>query len=53
MDDERKEITISEAVVQWGAISQLPNAMHFGQYVKDLETKGYKILYSEDQYGKD
>lgn len=47
--DEPKEITITDAVLQWTEIAQLPDAVHFGQYVKELEAKGYKIIYSGDE----
>lgn len=48
--DEEKIITIDEAIAQWSKISQLPQAVYFGQYIKELEDKGYKIKYSGDKY---
>lgn len=50
MEDKGLTLTIEEVALQWGEISQLPKAMHFGQYVKMLESKGYTILYSGDKY---
>ena len=45
--DEEKKITIYEAEQQWYKIADTSD-IHFGQYVKELESKGYKIVYSGD-----